>query len=81
MKIACLEEIGLYKGWLTLGELEQTAKEHGSSTYGKYLTELIFVRVKNKNASTHHDALMNKLACYGRFLLELRNVKVIYFFF
>jgi len=40
LKIACLEEIGLYKGWLTLGELEQTAKEHGSSTYGKYLTEL-----------------------------------------
>lgn len=42
LKIACLEEIGLYKGWLTLGELEQTAKEHGSSTYGKYLTELHF---------------------------------------
>ncbi|MDA9119048.1 glucose-1-phosphate thymidylyltransferase RfbA [Opitutales bacterium] len=40
LKIACLEEIGLYKGWLTLGELEQTANEHGSSTYGKYLTEL-----------------------------------------
>ena len=40
LKIACLEEIGLYKGWLTLGELEQTAKEHGSSNYGKYLTEL-----------------------------------------
>jgi glucose-1-phosphate thymidylyltransferase len=40
LKIACLEEIGLYKGWLTLGELEQTAKEHGSSTYGKYLSEL-----------------------------------------
>ncbi|MDC0368873.1 glucose-1-phosphate thymidylyltransferase RfbA [Opitutales bacterium] len=40
LKIACLEEIGLYKGWLTLGELEQTAKEHGSSTYGKYLTDL-----------------------------------------
>lgn len=40
LKIACLEEIGVYKGWLTLGELEQTAKEHGSSTYGKYLTEL-----------------------------------------
>ena len=40
LKIACLEEIGLYKGWLTLRELEQTAKEHGSSTYGKYLTEL-----------------------------------------
>ena len=46
LKIACLEEIGLYKGWLTLGELEQTAKEHGSSTYGKYLTELHLRRSK-----------------------------------
>ena len=46
LKIACLEEIGLYKGWLTLGELEQTAKEHGSSTYGKYLTELHFRKSK-----------------------------------
>jgi glucose-1-phosphate thymidylyltransferase len=47
LKIACLEEIGLYKGWLTLEELEQTAKEHGSSTYGKYLTDL-YIRKSEK---------------------------------
>ena len=47
LKIACLEEIGLYKGWLTLKELEQAAKEHGSSTYGKYLTDL-YIRRSNK---------------------------------
>ena len=46
LKIACLEEIGLYKGWLTLGKLEQAAKEHGSSTYGKYLTDLYIRRSK-----------------------------------
>ena len=47
LKIACLEEIGLYKDWLTLGELEQTAKEHGSSTYGKYLRDLYIRKSKN----------------------------------
>ena len=40
LKIACLEEIGFYKDWLSLDELEQAAKIHGSSTYGKYLTDL-----------------------------------------
>jgi len=40
LKIACLEEIGFYKDWLSLDELEQSAKIHGSSTYGKYLTDL-----------------------------------------
>jgi len=40
LKIACLEEIGFYKDWLSLDELGQAAKIHGSSTYGKYLTDL-----------------------------------------
>ena len=40
LKIACLEEIGFYKGWLSLDELEQAAEMHGSSTYGKYLYDL-----------------------------------------
>jgi glucose-1-phosphate thymidylyltransferase len=40
LKIACLEEIGLYKDWLSLDELGQAAKMHGSSTYGKYLSDL-----------------------------------------
>ena len=40
LKIACLEEIGLYKGWLSLDELKKAAEIHGSSAYGKYLTDL-----------------------------------------
>lgn len=40
LKIACLEEIGFYKGWLSLDELGQAARMHGSSTYGKYLSDL-----------------------------------------
>ena len=40
LKIACLEEIGFYKKWLSLDELGQAAQMHGSSTYGKYLSDL-----------------------------------------
>ena len=40
LKIACLEEIGFYKGWLSLEELKKASEIHGSSTYGKYLTDL-----------------------------------------
>ncbi len=40
LKIACLEEIGFYKGWLSLDKLGKMAGLHGSSTYGKYLTDL-----------------------------------------
>jgi glucose-1-phosphate thymidylyltransferase len=44
LKIACLEEIGFYKGWLSLDELGRSSQLHGSSTYGKYLTDLHFRR-------------------------------------
>ena len=40
LKIACLEEIGLYKGWISLDKLGQSAQMHGSSSYGKYLSDL-----------------------------------------
>jgi glucose-1-phosphate thymidylyltransferase len=40
LKIACLEEIGFYKGWLSLDKLKEAAIAHGSSTYGKYLSDL-----------------------------------------
>ena len=40
LKIACLEEIGFYKGWLSHEKLGRAAQMHGSSTYGKYLTYL-----------------------------------------
>ena len=41
LKIACLEEIALYKKWMNPEEIEKAAKTHGSSTYGKYLKKLI----------------------------------------
>ena len=40
LKIDCFEEIGFYKSWLSLDELEKSAHRHGSFTYGKYLSEL-----------------------------------------
>ena len=41
LKIACLEEISLYKGWITREELVTSVNSHGSSSYGKYLKSLI----------------------------------------
>jgi len=41
LKIACLEEIALYKNWMSLQEVEKAALAHGSSGYGKYLLNLI----------------------------------------
>ena len=35
LKIACLEEIALYKGWMNSEQLEKTVNDHGSSSYGK----------------------------------------------
>ena len=41
LKIACLEEIAFHKGWITRGDLEVFADEHGSSSYGIYLWALL----------------------------------------
>ena len=41
LKIACLEEIAFHKGWITHGDLEGFADEHGSSSYGIYLRALL----------------------------------------
>jgi len=41
LKIACLEEIALYKNWMGSQEVEKAALAHGSSGYGKYLLNLI----------------------------------------
>ncbi len=41
LKIACLEEIALYKNWMSSEDVENAAIAHGSSTYGKYLKNLI----------------------------------------
>jgi glucose-1-phosphate thymidylyltransferase len=41
LKIACLEEIALYKKWMSSEDVEKAAQAHGSSTYGKYLKNLL----------------------------------------
>jgi len=47
LKIACLEEIGVYKDWLSLPDLEKSALAHGSSPYGAYLSSLYSRKSKN----------------------------------
>ena len=37
LKIACLEEIAIYKKWMSIDELEKAVVAHESSSYGKYL--------------------------------------------
>lgn len=39
-KIACLEEIGFYKGWLTHEELLEKAKKLSKNSYGEYLATI-----------------------------------------
>ncbi|MBL64012.1 MAG: glucose-1-phosphate thymidylyltransferase [Opitutae bacterium] len=41
LKIACLEEIGYYKGWLEEAAIEAAADRHGSSPYGAYLRAML----------------------------------------
>ncbi|HCY57863.1 MAG TPA: glucose-1-phosphate thymidylyltransferase, partial [Opitutae bacterium] len=41
LKIACLEEIALYKNWLDFEQLEVHAYNHGSSSYGSYLKSIL----------------------------------------
>ena len=41
MKIACLEEIALAKGWMTAEEVMQRAESMGGSEYGNYLKQLV----------------------------------------
>lgn len=40
-KVACLEEIAFNNGWLTLVDIEESAKELGKSEYGKYLMDFV----------------------------------------
>lgn len=40
-KIACLEEIAFFKGWLSLEELAKASKAMGNNIYGKYLGEIV----------------------------------------
>lgn len=40
LKIACLEEIALYKGWITKQQLREIAKPMAKNQYGQYLLQL-----------------------------------------
>lgn len=40
-KVACLEEIAFNNGWLTLVDIEESARELGKSEYGKYLMDFV----------------------------------------
>lgn len=41
LKIACLEEIGWRKGWLSNGQLEEQAKLNSKNEYGQYLFQIL----------------------------------------
>jgi glucose-1-phosphate thymidylyltransferase len=41
LKIACLEEIGFRRGWLTRGDLEASVIKLGKSSYGAYLKKIL----------------------------------------
>lgn len=41
LKVACLEEIGFRKGWLTRCALEASVAKHGKSKYGHYLMKIL----------------------------------------
>lgn len=40
-KIACLEEIAFYNGWLSVKEIRSRAKKFGETDFGKYLASLV----------------------------------------
>jgi glucose-1-phosphate thymidylyltransferase len=41
LKISCLEEISFRMGYITLAQLEQLAREMETSTYGRYLLDIV----------------------------------------
>ena len=41
LKIACLEEIGFRRGWISRGKLEASLVRFGQSNYGRYLSKLL----------------------------------------
>jgi glucose-1-phosphate thymidylyltransferase len=41
IKIACLEEIALHKGWLSRESIQEKLKSMGKSTYAEYLRRIV----------------------------------------
>ncbi len=48
LKVACLEEIAWYQGWLNDGQLRDRAKALGKSGYGQYLSNLVDEKARNE---------------------------------
>jgi glucose-1-phosphate thymidylyltransferase len=40
LKVACIEEIALHKGFIDLAKLEESIRAHGASAYGTYLRQV-----------------------------------------
>ena len=40
LKVACLEEISFYKGWISKNDLYETGKKLEQTSYGKYLIKI-----------------------------------------
>jgi glucose-1-phosphate thymidylyltransferase len=49
LKIACLEEIGYHKGWISRESLEQFVKNYAKSDYGNYLAKVLEGKIIYKN--------------------------------
>jgi glucose-1-phosphate thymidylyltransferase len=49
LKIACLEEIGYHKGWISRDNLEQIVSNYAKSDYGNYLAKVLAGRIIYKN--------------------------------
>ncbi len=51
LKVACIEEIALLKGYVTLEQFEKLAENYASSQYGQYLRQIL------REAGTHSKGL------------------------
>ena len=41
IKIACLEEIAMHKGWISKSTIKEMCKNMGKSTYAEYLRQIV----------------------------------------
>lgn len=48
LKIACLEEIALYKGFITKDQFAMIAESYPNSSYGSYLRKIVQTELKSK---------------------------------
>lgn len=66
LKIACIEEIAYYQGYIDGDQLYQLAKPLAKSSYGRYLMDII-----NNDIRTQQEQRMNQVASGNGFKQEL----------